>query len=215
MSWSDTFFPANPRRREEVVRLSRELLTLMEGNFRATSWLAGLLNQELKISVDQHKSVKENCEALIAAIAGIQSEVARIDERLRDKLEPALYRRLHNLTVPISERVKVASKVFSSAFGILRTGAAAVPLISKGAVLSRMVASLGRIGSSVVSTVALGVLGLGVDMLVSAILGAVERDNLERVIQEYREALADFRPASEQYQANITDVIATVKAMQG
>ncbi|XP_041087640.1 single-pass membrane and coiled-coil domain-containing protein 3-like [Polyodon spathula] len=221
MSWSDMFFPDNPRRREEVVRLSQELLCLMENNFQVTNRLSELLNQEIKttslgkISVDKHKSIRENCEVLIGTIRSIQDEVAKMDVKLRERLEPALYQKLHNLTIPISDRINIAGRVLRSAFGILTSSTAVIELINKAATLGRIVISLGRMSTCVVATVTAGVLGLGIDMIASAILGVIERGNLERVIQEYKEGLEDFKPASQQYQDNITDVLATVKFMQG
>jgi len=44
MSWGDIFYPGNPGRRDEVVRLSTKLHTLMEFNFDATNDLIDMLN---------------------------------------------------------------------------------------------------------------------------------------------------------------------------
>ncbi|XP_066566310.1 single-pass membrane and coiled-coil domain-containing protein 3-like [Amia ocellicauda] len=152
---------------------------------------------------------------LIGTIGSIQAQVVQIDSRLKEKLEPEMYQKLYSLTVPLSDRIHIASRVLSGAFGMLGSRAMVAELIHKRAVLGRIVASLGRVGTCAVATVALGVLGLGVDMVASAILGAIERENLERVIQEYSEALEEFRPASEQYLENIGNVIARVQFKRG
>ncbi|ROI48985.1 Single-pass membrane and coiled-coil domain-containing protein 3 [Anabarilius grahami] len=49
-------------------------------------------------------------------------------------------------------------------------------------------------------------IGVLVDMIISAIVGYFERDELEKTLKEYETALAEFRPASEQYQDAITEV---------
>jgi len=41
-------------------------------------------------------------------------------------------------------------------------------------------------------------------MIISGILGAIERGELERALEEYDEALEEFRPVSEKYQDSIT-----------
>ncbi|KAK1138226.1 single-pass membrane and coiled-coil domain-containing protein 3-like [Acipenser oxyrinchus oxyrinchus] len=218
MSWKDIFYPNNPKYRDEIIRMTQELESLMENNFRATNRLSKLFNEEFstslrEIKVDRSKSIKENCYTLIGAIREIQNEVAKIDEELKEKLEPDLYKKLSDLSVPITDRIQIASKVLIGSIGILGAAAsvALISLISKGVILTRVVSSVGKIATSVVGSIGLGVVMLGVDMIASAILGAIERDHLEKVIEEYNLALLDFKPASEEYQDHIFEVWAEVK----
>ncbi len=51
------------------------------------------------------------------------------------------------------------------------------------------------------------VIGLLINLIVSAILGHTERGQLETALKEYEEALVDFRPASKEYQKAINRVM--------
>lgn len=221
MSWSDLFFPGNPGRREEVIRLGQQLLSCMTQNFNATNRLSKLLNTEFKcslphITLNNQASIRENCDTLIGAISKIQKELTHIDEKLKAKLDPELYKKLRDISTPISDRIKIASQALTTTMGIVTMAAtvAVVELINKGVIFSRIVSTLGRISTCTVAMIGLGVLGFAIDAIASAILGAIEKSNLETVIQEYKDAVEKFTPSSEQYQDNIIYVIVKLEVMQ-
>ena len=220
MSWSDIFYPDNPKRREDVVRMTTKLKTLMEGNFDATNDLIDLLNKHIKpnpmlehIRVDDTATIKANADVLIARISQIQTIVEEYDTKLADKLDPELYRKLKDPDTSFKETLAIVKKVITATVGIGATvaGIAIVTAIKTGAILGGVVASIGIIAASAIAGLIVGVLALGIDMIASAIIGAIERDKLEEAIKELKDALRDFEPASREYTKRITYVEVRIK----
>nr|XP_014425853.1 single-pass membrane and coiled-coil domain-containing protein 3-like [Pelodiscus sinensis] len=116
MSWSDIFYPDNPRRRERVARLHQELVNCMELNFDATNDLIGALNTHCQcklhpIHIQEKGTLQDNCNVLLAAIKAVQGELQDIDEQLKRKLEPHLYRKLHDFQEPESKKMQILRSV--------------------------------------------------------------------------------------------------------
>uniref|UniRef100_A0A8C1M2D3 Uncharacterized protein n=1 Tax=Cyprinus carpio TaxID=7962 RepID=A0A8C1M2D3_CYPCA len=220
MSWSDVFFPDNPAKREEVIRRNQELRELMKNNFRATNQLIEVLDKHLGLSfsriyLNNNATIKENCEVMIQRMHEIQAEVKKIDEKLKEKLEPHLYEKLKTLSLSV-EDLKQIKLILSGSLGALSFVSFTVVgyLIKSGRILANIISTCKKVCAGVVSSLALGVLFMGVDMMISAILGAKERDQLEQVLEEYKKALDEFRPASEKFQDNITYVKIKIEMMQ-
>ncbi|XP_057188425.1 single-pass membrane and coiled-coil domain-containing protein 3-like [Triplophysa rosa] len=171
MSWSDIFYPGNPERRERVTHKCQDLKNLMENNFRATNNLISVLNGYLgysfsNITLDENADVNHNCDILIERVREIQAAVEKLDQELKDKLEPTLY-----------EKLKKMDLLKSVSFA--------------NAVIGQIVPGIG--------------------MIVGAIVGSIERDQLEHALREYDRALAEFKPASEHYQDSIFEVKAVIQ----
>ncbi|ROL46602.1 Single-pass membrane and coiled-coil domain-containing protein 3 [Anabarilius grahami] len=212
MSWSDTIFPGNPERRERLVRKSQELLELMKNNFRATNQLIEALKEHLGLSfrpitLNEKATVKENCDVIIERIREIQAEVEKIDEKLKAKLEPTLYEKLRNMSLSARDYHRVSGYV-RPVCGVVGFSAVVVIgwLIKNGTILTNMRLTFGLITTTALATVVVGVLFAGIDMIISYFLGKKERDELERALKEFDEALEEFRPVSEKYQDSITYV---------
>ncbi|ROJ30482.1 Single-pass membrane and coiled-coil domain-containing protein 3 [Anabarilius grahami] len=212
--WSDIFYPDNPKRREELLRKSQEFQDLMKSNFRATNQLTDVMNEHLNccfqhIALNESASLKENCDVMIECIHKIQAVVEKIDKELKEKLDPTLYEKLKvlNLSLP-PEELKGLSKAIAAVCGVEGIQATAVIsiLINTGDILENLVSQIGKFGAGTFACVGLAVVFMGIDMIVEAILGSVERDKLEKALKEYDEALKEFEPASEKYQDNITYV---------
>ena len=219
-SLSDLFYPGNPERRREVVKLSQKLYDAMKANFRATNRLADYLNEHLteasftSISVDEKKTIKENSEILQTRIRQIQAIVEKIDKMLAAKLDPALYRQLSDKNLTFDDRVETASKVLHVVAGVVATAAAiaVIVAIASGGFLAPVVAVLGLIGTSAIASVVVGAVGgFVLDAIFSAITGAIERDKLETAISNLTAACDEFIPASEKYTDDIYEVLAEVK----
>ena len=215
MSWGDIFYPDNPKRREDVVRMTTKLKTLMEGNFDATNDLIDLLNKHVKpnpmlehIRVDDTATIKANADVIIACISQIQTIVDEFDKTLSEKLDPELYRKLSDPNTGFKETLATAKKAVSATIGLAATVAsiAVIIAIKTGAILVKVVTSIGVLATSVIAGVVLGVLALGIDMIASAIIGAIERDELEKTIKELEDALSEFEPASKEYTKTIVHV---------
>ncbi|XP_075763142.1 single-pass membrane and coiled-coil domain-containing protein 3-like [Pelodiscus sinensis] len=217
MSWSDIFYPDNPRRRERVTRLHQELINCMELNFDATNDLIGALNTHCQcklhpIHIQEKGTLQDNCNVLLAAIKAVQGELQDIDEQLKRKLEPHLYRKLHDFQEPESKKMQILRSVTTVVAGL--TGTVAMGIFVKLAlsevgtiILSRLMTVVVKIGVSVGGAVAGILLGAGVDMIVSAILGAVERSQLEEAIEELEGIVKEFKPASKEYSKTIMRVM--------
>ena len=224
MSWGDIFYPGNPGRRDEVVRLSTKLHTLMEFNFEATNDLIDLLNKEAKpsstiakIYVDNTGTVKENCQTLLNKMDEVMRVVDKIDEDLAKKLEPEAYRKLKLPDMKFKDRIALAKKTVSAGLSVAATvaGVVLVGAIKSGLILTKIVAAIGVIKSCAVASLVLGVLVLGIDMIASAIIGAVERSKLEAAIDELDTAVNTFDPASKEYTKTITRVEIMLEMMLG
>lgn len=215
MSWSDIFYPGNPGRREEVVRMLTKLSTLMEFNFDATNDLSDMVNTHLNpspplqhISVDSQATIKTNSETIINQIERIETSVDRVDEELASTLDPSLYRELNDPGVGFRDKVAIAKKAVTSTISIVATaaGVAVVAAIKAGAILKSIVTAIGVIKASAAASIVIGVIALGIDMIASAIIGSVERGKLDSVIDDLKKALKTFDPASKLYTKTITKV---------
>ncbi|XP_055062679.1 single-pass membrane and coiled-coil domain-containing protein 3 [Misgurnus anguillicaudatus] len=213
MVWSDLFYPENPKRRERLIRKSQQFFHLIEDNFNATNDLIEVVNKHLKLSLgrvtlNESATVKDNCNVLIQRIREIQAEIWKIDNKLKIKLDPALYEELKNMNlyVPLSMATHTQIAKIAIGAGGMVTTAAVCWLIKSEMILASVTTQIGAIASTSIGAVVLGVVFLGVGMIVEAILGSIERDQLESALKEYDEALEEFRPASKQYQKSIMEV---------
>ncbi|XP_065429707.1 single-pass membrane and coiled-coil domain-containing protein 3-like [Chrysemys picta bellii] len=216
MSWSDILYPDNPARREKVVRLHQELIDCIELNFDTTNELIGVLKSHCQfklhpIKMNRNGTVRENCDVFLAAIQSIQDTLQAIDERLKRELEPDLYRKLHDFQEPDAKKMQILRSVATAVSGLAGTVAMGIFIklaLSQVAtrVLTQTTMVLARIGASVIGAMAGALLGVGVDLILSAILGAVERDQLEAKIQELEKLVSEFKPASHEYNKTIIKV---------
>ena len=215
MSWSDIFYPDNPKRRDQVVEYFTKFNVLMEFNFDATNTLVDLLNKNVTpspelqhIALDKNASIGDNAQTMINRMDEIQKVVDKIDSKLADELEPTLYKELNSPDTSFKEKFAIAKKSITSvlSIGASVAGIAMVAAIKAGYFLRGMVSAMGVIKTSAVAGLVLGVIVLGIDMIASAIIGAVERGKLEDAIDQFETALATFEPASKEYTKTVTRV---------
>ncbi|XP_078526201.1 single-pass membrane and coiled-coil domain-containing protein 3 [Lissotriton helveticus] len=216
MTFRHLLYPNNPKRRDEVIHLHQELFSCMSANVSATNRLIQLLNNNLHcqlamVHLQHDRTIKENCDMFILRMTEIQQEVQKIDEKLKSTLEPSLYQKLHDIKELEPHKIDIAQKVLSVILGQATTAAGAiiVKLIGSNVttvIVNKLLALLAQISASVLGTIGVAALGLGMDVIVGAILGAVERDQLEASIKEYESYLDEFKPASETYQSAIRSV---------
>uniref|UniRef100_A0A671LX55 Single-pass membrane protein with coiled-coil domains 3 n=1 Tax=Sinocyclocheilus anshuiensis TaxID=1608454 RepID=A0A671LX55_9TELE len=185
---------------------------MMKNNFRATNQLIEALKEHLGLSfrpvaLNEKTTVKENCDVIIERIREIQAKVEKIDQQMKAKLEPTLYEKLKNMSLSVPD-YQLFSGVVSAVCGItaLASKVLVAWLITNGYILTNITLTFGLIGTGIMATVVVGVLFMGIGMIIGAILGGIERDQLERALEEYDRALEEFRPASEIYQDSITYV---------
>ncbi|XP_048050593.1 single-pass membrane and coiled-coil domain-containing protein 3-like [Megalobrama amblycephala] len=210
--WSDIFYPDNPKRREQLIRKNQEFKDLIENNFRATNQLIDVMNDHLScsfqhIKLNEEASLQENCNVMIECMQKIQAVVEKIDKELKEKLDPTLYEKLRSLSL-LPEDFNLVSKVLEVVCGVATVVSTTVIglLIKNGVILENITSKFVIIGAGTLACVGLAVVFMGIDMIVEAILGSIERDQLEKALKEYDKALDEFKPASEKYQDNITYV---------
>ncbi|KAK9976708.1 hypothetical protein ABG768_021913 [Culter alburnus] len=212
--WSDIFYPHNPKRREQLIRKSQQFQDLMEGNFEATNQLIDVMNKHLNcsfqhITLNESATLRDNCNVMIECMHKIQAVVEKIDKKLKEKLEPTLYEKLKvlNLSLPPEEfkDISIAIKTVCGVEGLTATAVVSI-LIRTGDILANITSKFVKIGAGTLACVGLAVVFIGIDMIVEAILGSIERDNLEKALKEYDDALTEFKPASLEYQRNIMKV---------
>lgn len=221
MAQSDFLYPENPRRREEVNRLHQQLLDCLSDSFQATNELIEVLNMHLgcrlaSIEIKTNGTIKENCDIIIQAVMKIQKELQKVDEALKDKLEPTLYRKLQDIKERETEKIAIVQKVISVILGEATSAASsvAVKLVSSKVttgIINKLVTVLAQIGASLLGSIIVAVLGLVIDMVFRAILGAVEKTQLQAAIKSYEKHLVEFKLASEKYHHAIAEVTNTVK----
>uniref|UniRef100_A0A452H0Z0 Single-pass membrane protein with coiled-coil domains 3 n=1 Tax=Gopherus agassizii TaxID=38772 RepID=A0A452H0Z0_9SAUR len=216
MSWINILYPDNPARRERVVRLHQELINCIELNFDTTNELIEALNTHCQcklhsVKMNMNGTVQENCEILLTAIKSIQDILQAIDAKLKSNLEPDLYRKLHDFQEPDATKMLILRKVstvVSGFAGIVAMGFFIKLAFSQvvGRVLSQTAMVLAKIGASVIGAMAGMLLGVGVDLILSAILGAIERDQLQAKIEELSDLVGEFKPASKEYNKAIMKI---------
>ncbi|XP_066490578.1 single-pass membrane and coiled-coil domain-containing protein 3 [Tiliqua scincoides] len=221
MNLSDLLYPNNPKRRQEVIDLHQKLLDCLRLNFKATEELIETLNVHLgagiaHVAMKEDGTIKENCDIIIRVLNEIQQEVWKLDRDMKEKLEPGMYRKLYDIKQPELGKIAAAHSIVSTVLGeaTATAGIVAVKLICSNVVtvtVSKLIALLAQIGVSVLGGIGIGVLGLGMDIILHAILGAVERETLLASIQSYEQHLAEFEEASEAYQCAVAEVSVLVK----
>lgn len=204
-----------------MSRLHQQLLDCLSDSFQVTNKLMGVLNTHLGcrlafIEMRRDGTIKENCDIIIQAVIKIQKELQKVDEALKDKLEPTLYRKLQDIKEGETEKIAIVQKVISVILGEATSAASAVAVKLVGSnvtsgIISKLVTVLTHIGTSLLGSIGIAVLGLGIDMIVRAILGAVERTQLQAAIKSYEKHLVEFKAASEKYHHAITEVTGAVK----
>ncbi|KAL1272116.1 hypothetical protein QQF64_031132 [Cirrhinus molitorella] len=218
--WSDIFYPDNPKRREQLIRKNQELQDYMKSNFLATNELIDVMNKHLccsfnHITLKETATLQENCDVMIGCIHEIQAVVEKIDKELKEKLEPTLYEKLRNKGLS-AEDFTVISKIIEGVCGIATAGSITLVglLIDKGIILANIASKCALIATSTLASVGLAAVFLGIDMIVEAILGSIERDQLKAALEEYDRVLEDFGPASADYQYRITYVTIKIEEIQ-
>ena len=87
----------------------------------------------------------------------------------------------------------------------------AIYRISSGAILTGIVESIGMFAACSLAGVCVVLIGIGVDMIFSAITGAIERSKLENCISELQTVLDAFEPATREYTATIYEVLGAIR----
>ncbi|XP_055073969.2 single-pass membrane and coiled-coil domain-containing protein 3-like [Misgurnus anguillicaudatus] len=221
MNLADFFYPENPKMRETLIRRSQEIAELMKNNFRVTNQLIDVLQKYLglhfsPITLNERATVKANCDVFIQRIREIQSQLEKIDKELMKMLEPDLYEKLKRKDLSIPERANVSGILREIQFGVAFSAISLVvgSLFQMIPTLASIAGTCLVIATGLLAGVVFGVLLMGINMIIQAILASYERDRLKQALKEYEDALKDFRPASEKYQDSIIEVKLTIQLQE-
>ncbi|XP_018970315.2 single-pass membrane and coiled-coil domain-containing protein 3-like [Cyprinus carpio] len=220
MSLSDLFYPGNPEKREKIIRRSQELIELMKSNFEATNSLTEMVNKHLHssfspITLDEKATVKENCDVMIERVNQILAKVKEVDEELK-KLEPTLYESLQHISLQSFNNIPAADKTAIKSVCPFPAAVLVKSLMKQTRSLIGMIFIFACISNGVIGSILMGlVVGFVItDVVVSGILGYIEQCKLDKALEEYEEALAEFRPASKEYKEAIYEVMFLLKYMK-
>lgn len=89
----------------------------------------------------------------------------------------------------------------------------AVYRIISGAMLTALVEELSLVAACSIAGVGIFAVAVPIDMIMSAILGAIERQKLEKAIEELDATLATLEPATRAFTHNVCKVLAGVQSM--
>jgi len=209
---------------EEVVRLSTKLKTLIEFTFETTNNLIDMLNDNsghipplVHVNLDHTVTVRANLENLIAKMAEIQNVVEKVDKMLGSKLDPGIYRQLKLPDISIKERITLAKKTASAPLGIAVSveGIVIISAIKSGIILTRIGNAIAVMKSCLIASVVLGMLAMDCNIIASAIIGSVERNNLENAIDHLEKVMEGFEPASKEYSKTFMAVQVQLEILLG
>ena len=90
---------------------------------------------------------------------------------------------------------------------------AAICRITAGAFLSTLVTEISMIGTCTVAGAVVYAIAVVSHVIISAILGAIEKKKLEAAIADLDNALRSFEPATRHYTKTIYEVLGTIRQL--
>ena len=208
MSWSDIFYPGNKQKRDQIVRDVQKIKSAMQLNFEGANELITIVNEHLKpkpflkpILLDDSATVEANAKVFIASMEQVQKVVEKFNEALSKDLDPEIYKKIHDPDLDFEDVVKYVKPIVDTIIGVatMRAMYVVVQTIRLLGAIINMVGQFNTLLVSGIAAVGLGVLGLGVDMIASAIIGAVERSKLQDALDTIEPVANEFVPASRKY----------------
>lgn len=153
---------------------------------------------------------------MIERVNQILAKVKEVDEELKKKLEPTLYESLQHMSLQSFNNIPAADKTAIKSVCPFPAAVLVKSLMKQTRSLIGMIFIFECISNGVVGSILMGlVVGFVItDVVVSGILGYIEQCKLETALEEYEEALSEFRPASKNYEKAIYEVMFLLKYMK-
>lgn len=185
MSWDGTFKTDDSEIREKIKSKRKELLELMENNFKATNSFIRIVNENLRLSfkpitLNKEATLQKNCKVMIERVQEIQENVVKIDKELQKQ-----------------NFKEVADFVKASAFEEVSNALVTFMITYKQILINITTMCAKFAGVSWASTLV---------EVIASFFNSVECDELEKTLADLEKTLAEFRPASEKYQNAINEV---------
>ena len=208
MSWSDLFYPGNKQKRDQIIRHVQQIKSAMQLNFEGANELITMVNEHLKpkpflkpILLDDSATVEANAKVFIASMEEVQKVIEKFNAALSKDLDPEIYKKIHDPDLDFEKIFGYIKPIVDTIIGVttLTSIYVVVQSIRFLGTIINMVGKFNTLLVSGIATVGLGVLGLGVDMIASAIIGAVERKKLQDALNTIEPVANEFVPASRQY----------------
>ena len=125
----------------------------------------------------------------------------------RDLSQICIYRALTDPDISFVDRFKAIKLSAKKIIGVAALATVTVVIAVQGVkLLLHLTTKIALIKAVSVASMTFGVLGLGLDAIIGAILGAIERDKLNDAIDDLEKVLEKFKPAAEAYNHSIVKV---------
>ncbi|XP_043923867.1 single-pass membrane and coiled-coil domain-containing protein 3-like [Protopterus annectens] len=207
MACRDLLFPSNEKKRNQTIRLHQDIVSCVERNFDTTNKVSEICNKYLHtnfypIKVKEADTLEESCKVLKMQIHRIQQHLSKIDNELKNALEPDLYELFRDVSVSVSEKQEVISKRMKKRRQIVTVSYVVVasilwPVLS--VVLHQTIESICKIMACCIGVLPVIFLGV-IALIINYFIGKKESEALDEAIKEYQKVLSDLKPATERYQ---------------
>ena len=137
----------------------------------------------------------------------------QLNSELAEKLDPQAYRTLQDTSIGFKEVIRKLAQ-WGSVFVYVGASIAAVVAICRitaGALLAALAEQITVVATCAIAGVVVFAVAVVVDMIISAILGAIERNELEAAIADMDKILETFEPATRKYTQTIYEVLGAIK----
>ncbi|XP_043923868.1 single-pass membrane and coiled-coil domain-containing protein 3-like [Protopterus annectens] len=208
MALSDLMFRDNEKNRDLAIRLHQEIVLCIERNFNTTNKVSDICNKYLNTSFEHIKmntsdKIEENCNILNTQISSIQKCLIKMDQELKDALEPEVYRLLCDVSVSVSEKQLALSKHMKKIerIGHISSVIAVTviwPVLS--VILCKTVENINKVAACCFGALPVTLFFGAIAILISYFAGKKEREVLDKAIKEYKEVLSHLNPNTERYQ---------------
>ncbi|XP_069465770.1 single-pass membrane and coiled-coil domain-containing protein 3-like [Ambystoma mexicanum] len=204
MSFCDQLYPGNPRRRARAEQLYEQLRQHMLPNIvtanKVLRVLTSYLHRQLQMaSMSRDPSLVENAVGLFSCLETFTHGMQRLDLRLKENLPANIYWKLGGSWAP---RTAEALLKYSNVSKALWLVTAVVIVVTVATVfryttdnIQQPWAGLLVLATIVVWTTMCVYIRYGIDLVISRLLGCMEKSRLESLIQQYERELEDMREA--------------------
>ncbi|KAL3889178.1 hypothetical protein ACJMK2_001529 [Sinanodonta woodiana] len=214
MSWTDILYPGNSDMKIRLASLSGQLYTLVENCFVSVNHLIDSIHQYLpglkfeKICMNDSKSLADNCNIIIGRVNEINAYVTQKGKDVELLIGTELFKQLSSPDTTFQQKIDIAKKAVTiiTTSGWLVGGVILAAMIITGKILTNVVAKIGKLATCFLAFIVLGIFCSAVNMIISAVIGAVEKKKLKKALEEYEDAVKTFKTAANEFCENIMQI---------
>lgn len=210
--FEDLFYPNNPKRRAKLERNIGALYNNLNIDVTATNDLVDIINTHLQgnikqVSIDNDDTVKANAQRISDCVDAINKIIKQKLEDIKTRLDPKIFKMLMDVSVSFEEKIKIAEESAESLLPIGGVvGVLSCSTIAGMDFLEGVVKVVGETATSAFAAIGVGVLFLGIDMIAEAIIGAIERDKLNKEIDKTDKCVENMQTMTGPYIAKVEEI---------